>query len=257
MPLPAMARPLSLLVAMVLVGCLPPPKEREDPVAETMRMLEEGRRPVQGAGGGASPNILVRIERIRAAAADEAGMAGLWRYADEKLAVSGRDGLAAGGIRLGAAGPRFEAELSAWSRRASQCEKERGEIVVMDGRDGLLSVTRSALVPVLRVVTPSGEVRVLENVQVGAELAVKPRLSADGRIELELHPVFSAVSGQDRGGAYSLDALSTKVTLAPGQKLLLGAHSSATRDSAAMGLFGYDSRGAKTVTMISVSAERL
>jgi hypothetical protein len=160
-------------------------------------------------------------------------------------------------VRLGLAGANFEAQLSAWSRRARNVEKTREEIVVLAGHDGVLTVGRNALVPVLRIVTLSGGTTVLQNVQLGAQLAVRPAFAEGGRIELELHPAFSSASGPKGAESYSLDALSTRVILAPGQKLLLGASSSAAQDSAAMGLFGYDSRGERTATVISVTAERL
>jgi hypothetical protein len=252
----AFCRPLGLLAVFAALGCLPPPEEKEDPVAETMRMLKEGERTVQSSGG-TSPNILVRVERIRVSTEEAAGLAALWRYADGKLAVSGRDGLAAGGVRLGAAGARFQAELSAWSASAKSVDKTSEEIVVQAGRDGLLWVTRSALVPVLRVASPSGETTVLQNVQVGAQLVVRPAFAEGGRIELELHPAFATARGAKGAEGYSLEALSTRVTLAPGQKLLLGASSAAGQDSAAAGLFGYDERGARSASVILVSAERL
>jgi hypothetical protein len=252
----ALARPLGLLAIFAALGCLPPPEQKEDPVAETMRMLKDSERTVQ-ASGGASQNILVRVERVRTSAEDGAGLAALWRYSDDKLTISGRDGLAAGGVRLGGAGPKFQAELSAWSARAKGVEKTREEIVVQSGRDGLLAVTSSALVPVLRVVTPSGQTTVLQSAQVGAQLAVRPQLVEGGRIELSIHPSFSAVSGARGAETYSLEAFSTRVTLAPGQKLLLGASSSAARDSAAMGLFGFNQRGEQTACVVLVSVERL
>jgi hypothetical protein len=251
----ALVRSLGLLAVAAALGCEPPP-EKEDPVAETMRMLKAGEKTVQSSGG-TSANVLVRVERVRASAEDAASLAALWRYADGKLVISGRDGLAAGGVRLGVAGGNFQAQLAAWQGRAKQTEKTTEEIVVLAGHEGLLSVSRSALVPVLRVITPSGEVTVLQNVQVGAGLAVRPSFAEGGKIELELHPSFSTVSGAKGAESYSLDALSTRVTLTPGQKLVLGASTSAAQDSAATGLFGYDARGSRTATVITVTAERL
>jgi len=251
----ALVRSLGLLAVAAVMGCEPPP-EKEGPVTDTKRMLREGERTVQNSGG-ASANVLVRIERLRASAEDAAGLAALWRYADGKLTVTGGNGLAAGGARLGVAGANFQAELSAWQGRARQTERTAEEIVVQAGHEGHLWISRSALVPVLKVVTAAGQVTVLQNAQVGAELVVRPYFLDAGKIELELRPSFSTASGPKGGESYVLDALATRVTLAPGSRLVLGASSSATQDSAAMGLFGYDARGARTATMITVTAERL
>ncbi len=256
MNLCAPIRSLGALMVLAALGCLPAPQEKEDPVAETLRMLEEGERTVRSSGGS-SQNVLVRVERVAASGEDGARLAALWRYADGRLVVSGRDGLSSGGVRLGVAGERFAAELSAQSARAGSLEKTSAEIVVQAGGDGVLWVTRSALVPVLRLTTSSGEATVLRDAQLGAQLAVRPRFVDGGAIELELHPVFASVNGSKGAESYSLDALSTRVVLSPGQKLILGANASAAQDSAAMGLFGYSQRGERRACIVSVTVERL
>ena len=251
----ALVRLLGLLVVFAAPGCEPPP-EPEGPIADTKRMLRESERTVQNAGG-TSANVLVRIERVRAPVGDAANLSALWRHAGGKPAVSGGNGLAAGGVRLGVAGASFQAELSAWQGRAKQAERTSEEIVVQAGHDGHLWVSRGALVPALKVVAASGQTATLQDAQVDAELVVRPYFLEAGRIELELRPSFSTVSGPKGSETYSLDALTTRVTLSPGQRLVLGVSASAAQDSAGAGLFGYDGHGSRTATIVTVTAERL
>lgn len=244
-------RGLVFLVVAAAAGC-PPPPERNDPIAETKRMIEEAER---AGRGGSGRNVLVRVERVRASAADAAGLNALWRYAGGRVTASG-GGLASAGVRLGAAEGSFQTELTAFARQARGLDRASEEILVGAGQQGYLWTGRNALVPVLRVRSAGGEAVVLENVQVGAQLAVRPNLLADGSIELELHPYFSVLSGPRAGQSLSVDSLSTRVIVAPGQKLVVGSAAS-TAESVGTALFGYDAAGKQTATLITVTAEKL
>lgn len=240
---------LAAVAAALLLGCAPLP-ERDDPIAETRRMAEEARRSMRASGSG---NILVTVERTRAGQDDAGGLAAMWRYAAGRLSVSGGDGLAGGGVRLGSAGESFEARLAAWRSTARSSTRESAEISVQSGYQGTLWIGRDVLVPVLRIVTSAGAVVEHRNVRVGTCLKVVPRALEDGRIELALSPYFAARDGED----ISVEQMSTRVVLEPGQKLVLGSNSSASADSVAAGLFGYDSRGRQVITLLTVSAERM
>ena len=250
-------RPLALLAALAAFGCLEA-SPREDHFAETQRMMQEAERSSRSSGG-TSQNILVRVERVAASAEDAASLAALWRYADGKVAVAGRDGLATGGLRVGAASGNFSAELSAWQGRARGVERSADEIVVQANspEPGVLQVTRNQLVPALRVLTPSGTVTVLENAQVGSLLKVRARIVAEGRLELELCPSFAVLSGPKGGETFSQEVLATRVVVASGQKLVLGASSSAANDSVAAGLLGYSAGGKRSASIVILTAERL
>jgi hypothetical protein len=250
----------ALAAAFAAAGCLPP--ERDDPIAETQRMIADAERSMRGGPGtpgapGASSNVLVRIERVRVAADDAAGLSAMWKYANGKVAIAGSDGLGSGGVRLGAAGPEFQTELSAWRQKARNVDRSTDEIVVQSGCDGALWFGKSALVPVLKIATPSGDAVVLQNVEIGAHLVARPRILDSGKIDLQINPAFLVRSGDRQGETLSIEAMSTRVTLDPGQRLVLGASSSASESSVASGLFGYDSRGTRSNTLIILSVERL
>lgn len=251
----------SLAAALAGSGCQPPP-EREDPIAETQRMIAEAERTMRGGPGspgapGTSGNVLVRIERVRVAAEDAAGLSAMWKYADGRLAVAGSDGLGSGGVRLGVAGPKFQTEFSAWRQKAKNVDRSADEIVVQAGCEGTLWFGKSALVPVLRILTPAGETVVLKNVEVGAQLAVRPQILESGKIELQINPAFLCRSGERQGETLAVESMSTRVAVDPGQRLVIGSSSSASEDSVSSGLFGYDSIGARSATLVVVTAERL
>jgi hypothetical protein len=102
----------------------------------------------------------------------------------------------------------------------------------------------------LRLVTSSGEALVLRRRKLGAALLVRPRILADGNIDLDLEPFFAT---QQR--RYNLTAMRTRVLLVPGQKLVVGANSSAREHSVASGLFGFDSSGKRSATIITVTVK--
>lgn len=249
----ASARLLAAAGLLLAVGCAPPP-EKEDPIAETMRMLEEAKR---SGKTGKGDNVFVSVERVQVAREGAAGLAGLWRYTSGRVTVRGANGLAGGGVRVGVAGAKFEAQLNTYARKARNVSRTTEQIRVLSGAEGWLWVGRSVVVPVLRIVTSSGEVVILRRARVGASLHVRPRILADGKIELELAPSFKVLSGPRAGKAYTVTAMRTRVVVEPGRKVLLGSSSSAREDSAAAGLFGYNAAGRKTATIITVSADRL
>ncbi len=238
---------------LVLLGCEPPP-ERDDPIAETKRMIEEAKRTGRTGKGN---NVFVTVERLQVSEKQAAGLGALWRYTSGRLTVQGANGLASGGVRAAVAGPRFQAQLNAYARKATSASRTREEIRVLSGAEGYLWVGRSVIVPVLRVVTARGDVVVLRRVRVGTSLRVKPRILANGKIELELAPSFKVLSGARAGRTLSVTAMRTRVVLEPGRKLVLGSFSSAKDASVAAGLFGYNASGKKSATIITVSAERL
>jgi hypothetical protein len=259
-PLPMLLVFLAALLAAA--GCLQSPPEREDEIARTQRMIADAERTMRGGPGtpgapGASSNVLVRIERLRVSAGDAAGLSAMWKYADGRVAVSGSDGLARGGVRLAAAGPDFQARLGAWQQKARSLDRASDEIVVQSGAEGSLWFGKSSLVPVLRIAAPSGEAVVLEKVEVAAHLLVRPRILDDGKIELQVSPAFLVRSGDRKGETLAAGGMSTHVTVEPGQRLVLGAGSSASQGSVASGLFGFDSRGASAATLVVLTAERL
>ncbi len=246
-------RLLAAAALLALVGCEPLP-EKDDPIAETKRMMEEAKRTGRTGKGN---NVFVTVERLQVSEKQAAGLGALWRYTSGRLSVQGGNRLASGGVRVAVAGPRFEAQLNAYARKARSASRTRGDIRVLSGAEGYLWVGRSVVVPVLRVVTASGEVVVLRRVRVGTSLLVKPRILASGKIELELAPSFRVLSGARAGRTLSVTAMRTRVVLDPGRKLVLGSSSSAKDDSVAAGLFGYNASGKKSATIITVSAERL
>jgi hypothetical protein len=239
---------------LLAAGCQPPP-EKEDEIGRTMRMIEEAKRGPQ-PGTPVGNNVYIRVERLTAAEREAAGLAALWKYANGRVTVSGRDGLGGGGVRLAAAGPEFEAQANAWSRGARSASRTTEEIMVMSGAEGHLWIGRSVMVPVLNIVTESGRTVVLERARVGAALRVRPRTLDDGRIELELQPEFSALEGPEAGRTYAVTALTSRVTVAPGQRLVLGGSQSMREGSAAAGLFGFSSAGDRASTIVTVRAER-
>lgn len=258
--LPAIAV-AALAAVLAAAGCQPPP-EKEDPIAETQRMIEEAERAMRGGPGtpgapGTSNNVMVRIERIRVSEADAAGLSAMWQYADGKVTVSGSDGLARGGARLGLAGPKFQAQLSAWQRKAKSFDRFADEILVQSGSEGALWFGKSSLVPVLRIAGPPGETVVLERVELGAHLVARPRILNDGKIELQVKPAFLIRSGDRKDETITVESMSSRVIIEPGQRLVIGAASSVSKGSAVSGLFGFDSRGAKSDTLVILTAQRL
>jgi type II secretory pathway component GspD/PulD (secretin) len=244
------------VLALMVVGCQPAP-EKEDEIQKTMRMIEEAKRGTAGASGAQGRNVYVSIERLRVAGEDAAGLGGLWRFASGRVTVSGSDGLGGGGVRLGLAGPEFEAKLSAYARKTRQASRTTEEIMVAPGAEGFLFVGREVLVPVLRLKTAAGTVEVLQQARVGASLKVLPRILEDGRIELQLSPHFSVVEAGKRGRTVSVTAMTTRVVVKPGERLVLGASSSIDESSAAGALFSFDSRGGRISTLVTVKADRL
>ncbi|MHC4914848.1 MAG: hypothetical protein ACYTGB_05095 [Planctomycetota bacterium] len=251
-------RTITLLAALWIVapvcGCVPP--EEEDEVQKTLRMYEEAKgRSVAGKGR----NVYVSVERISVARERAAGLASLWRYTSGRLTVSGSNGLARGGVRAGLAGGGFGAKVAAFAAREKNVRRTTAEIMVLSGEEGYLWVGRDVSVPLLRIVSGSGEgsVEIIERARVGASLRVRPRVLGDGRVELALTPSFSVLSGPRRGSRILADVLSTRVVVRPGEKVVLGSSSTARADSAAAGLFGYDTSGAKTATVVVLKVDRL
>jgi hypothetical protein len=240
-------------VALLAAGCEPAPR-RESEIDRTKRMIEDARRRTQ-TGEGRLGNVYVRLERLRVSAADSAGLGALWRYTSGRLTISGGDGLGKGGVRLGLAGGEFDAQLSAWARGAQGADRVSQEILVASGQEGYLWVGRNLLVPLLRIRGPGGTVEVLENARVGAGLRVLPRAQSDGRIELEIAPCFSRGGAGGREPSRSSWEMATRVLVRPGEKLVLGASSSAERGSAARGLFGYDAAGRDSTAIVTLEAE--
>jgi len=244
---------LSALGVLVLCGCEPRQAE-EDEIQKTLRMAEEARRQTRPGRGGKSNNVYISVERVQVAARDAAGLGALWEFTSGRLAVSGGNGLARGGVRLGMAGSDFEARLSACARRAKTLRRTSTDITVLSGYQGYLWVGRSVMVPELRIISSSGEAVVLRRARLGTALLVRPRVLADGNIELELSPFFSAPKS---GRKFTISAMRTRVVVKPGQKLVLGADSSSRRGSVAAGLFGYSSSGSRAATIVTVRAVRL
>jgi type II secretory pathway component GspD/PulD (secretin) len=252
-----MALLFAALAGLLAGGCQGAP-EKEDEIQKTMRMVEEAKRGTQGGAPGATGrNVYVSIERLRAAGEEAAGLGGLWRYAPGRVSLAGSDGLGSGGVRLGLASAEFEAQVSAWARKARSASRTSEEILVASGAEGFLFVGREVLVPVLRLRSAGGAVEVLQQARVGASLRVVPRLLDDGRIELELSPRFEVLEGDGRGRSISVTAMTTRVIVRPGERLVLGASSSLEEGSVAGALFGFDSRGGHSSTVMTVRADRL
>jgi hypothetical protein len=241
--------------ALLAAGCQSAPRE-EDEIQKTMRMIEEAKRGTAGAKGEGR-NVYVSVERLRVAVDEAAGLGGLWRFASGRVTLSGSDGLGGGGVRLGLAGPEFDAEVAAWARKARSASRTTEEIMVAPGAEGFLFVGREVLVPVLRLRTASGTMEVLQQTRLGAALRVVPRVLEDGRLELELSPYFSVAGGGGAARSISVTAMSTRVVVRPGERLVLGASSSVEQGSATGALFGFDSRGSRTSTLVTVKADRL
>jgi type II secretory pathway component GspD/PulD (secretin) len=244
---------ISVIAALALCGCEPQPAQ-EDEIQKTMRMVEEARR---GRKPGRSGNVYISVERVQVSASEAAGLATLWRYARGRVTVGGGGGLARGGLRLGMAGNDFAARLSAYARSARSLRRTTSEITVLSGYEGRLEVGRSVVVPVLRFVGSSGRAVVLERATLGTALTVRPRVLNDGSIELDLAPHFTVLGGGRARNTYAVSSMRSRVVVRPGQKLVIGASSSAKQGSVGAGLFGFDSSGRKSATLITVKAMQL
>jgi type II secretory pathway component GspD/PulD (secretin) len=218
-------------------------------------MIEEAK--AQRVAGGSGRNIHIAVEKLSVDSSQASGMDLIWRYSNDRVSVRGGNGLARGGLRMGVADSNFAAAVSAWSRKSARSRRERSEIMVLSGAEGYLWVGRSLIVPRMKLRTPGGEIAVLERARVGAALKVRPQILQNGNIELHLSPHFSVMSGPYAGQNFEVTEMTTTVIVRPGQKLVIGSSSNASRASVARGLFGYSSKGEEQTSVITVTATRL
>ena len=184
-------------------------------------------------------------------AEDFSAVDSLWRYANQNAVVIKRpQTFAASGLRIGTADENFRARLDITKRQLKSSEETELFVVIADGAAGYISIGREIPIPRFyyhgRWYTSVG----YEFRQAGRSLMVTARTLPSGLIDMELTPIFS--NFLSNRGDMELTELSTRVTAASGQTIIIGGADTGGENIAAA-LLGYRKSGKTKRTLITVT----
>jgi len=195
-------------------------------------------------------NVMVFVEKVSTSSQSRVDASVAFRYANDDIVLSSPGGKIArnNGIRIGVGAGDFRAQFEADLRTTKSTGREEMFLTVLSGSEGSIRVGRETYFDRLGYWAPGGYTVLFEAEFLGADLVVRPRVLADGLIEVELYPRFTA-----RGGRRAVDVteLATTVRVRDGQAIIVGSATTG-RSEVGAALFGLSKQtqsGSKVVIL--------
>ena len=231
---------------LITAGCSVYPSDRESHYDRVSREIEQLK-----AASEIGDNIKIVVNFLSITAEERFSIDALWRYADENIVVANRPAVyKRSGLRIGLAGETFSARLNILKEQDRSSKETELFLVLADRSSGYIFIGRQIAVPRFyyrsRWYTSVG----YDFQQAGRSLEVAVRKLPSGMIDIELTPVFSEFLND--GGDLRLTELSTRVSVLPGQTLVIGGGDS-TGENIASALFGYSKSGRHSQTLMTVT----
>lgn len=227
-------------------GCQLPPPQTESHYERVAREIEQLK-----ATAEIGDNIKVVVNFLTVSIDDRFAVDTLWRYADENVVITNRpDVYARSGLQIGAAGDNFHARLDAVKEQLKSSEESEIFLVLADGSTGFISIGREIAVPRFFYLGRWYSRVGYDFRHAGRLLEVSVQKLPSGLIDMQLTPVFSDFLND--GGDLELTELSTRITVRPGQTVVIGGGNTA-QENVATALFSYSTTGQQKQTLITVT----
>lgn len=227
-------------------GCQMPASEPERGYDRVSREIEALK-----ASADFGENIKVVVNSLTVSRRDRFSVDILWRYADEHVLIANRpQSYARSGLRIGVADEHFKARLDAVRQQVTSSETSEVFLVLADGSRGSILIGKEISVPRFYYLGQWYSGVAYEFRQAGRSLEAAVRKLPSGLIEMELTPVFSAFLND--GGDLRFTELTTRVTVRPGQTVVIGGGDTA-EETVATALLSYSKTGETRQTLITVT----
>ena len=203
-------------------------------------------------GQAVGENIRVVVNMLSTNLVESSALNTLWHYTDKKTTiVKSPSVFSRSGLKIGLGSKDFRARLDIMKRHLKSSQEIELFIVIADGAQGYISVGEGIFVPRFYYFDKWYSAVDYEFLHAGRSLKVLGKRVRGGAIDLELVPVFSRFLND--GGDIELTELSTKVTVRPGQIMVLGGTDNFS-NNVESALLGYSKSGEKRKTLITVTA---
>ena len=234
------------MACVLFAGCQIPPSTRDSHYEQVSREIEQLK-----ATADIGDNIKVVVNSLTVSREDAFSVDTLWRYADKNVTIANRpDVYARSGLQIGVAGANFKARLDITKQQLKSSEESEIFLVLADGSAGYISIGQEISVPRFYYSGRWYSGVAYEFRRAGRSLEVAVRKLPSGLIDIELTPVFSHFL--NNGGDLRLTELSTRVTVGPGQTIVIGGGNTAGED-VATALFSYSKTSQTQQTLITVT----
>jgi len=239
-----------LLACFLVAGCETSSTSSDNHYDRISREIEQARAEAERSGA-LTGNIRITVHMLSTSVNDYFAIDSLLEYADKNVVVTkAPEVYRRSGLQVGVAGENFRAQLEITKKTLKSSEETELFLVLADGSSGYISIGQEIVVP--RFFYSGRWYRAVEYDfrQAGRSMKVTARKLGSELVEMELTPVFSRFLND--GGDLELVELSTRVTAAPGQTLVIGGGDSAGED-VATALLGYSKTGQQRRTLITVT----
>ncbi len=234
------------MACVLFAGCQMPASRSDSHYEQVSREIKQLK-----AAAEIGDNIKVVVNSLTVSSEDVFSIDTLWRYADKNVTVTNRpDVYARSGLQIGVAGENFKARLDITKQQLKSSEESEIFLVLADGGAGYISVGQEITVPRFYYFGQWYSGVAYEFRRAGRSLEVAARKLPSGLIDIELTPVFSHFLND--GGDLKLTELSTRVTVRPGQTIVIGGGNTA-EENVATALFSYSKTGQTKQTLITVT----
>ena len=239
-----------LCTLLLLAGCQTPRNSSEsqyDRVSREREQLKAGSQAIASMG----KNIKIVVNMLTTNVADHFAVDSLWKYVDQNIAIIKRpEAFGHSGLRIGLADKNFHIRLDVTKRQLKSSEDTELFVVLADGATGYINIGKEISVPRFYYLGRWYSAINYGFRQAGRSLKVTAQKLPSGLIDMELTPVFSKFL--TTGGDIELTEISTKVTVRPGQMLVLGGSDTAS-ENVATALLSHSKYSATTQTLVTVT----
>ncbi len=203
-----------------------------------------------GISGPIGSNIMIVVRKVTTSREEYLAVESAWRYVDENIAVVKRPGDFAGsGLRVGIADRNFQARLDIAVRNAKSLEDSTVFVVATNGASAYIDIGEEISIPRFMYFGRWYTAVEYDFRKAGRSLKTTPRKLPSGAVDIELVPVFSRFMKD--GLKIELTELSTRVTVNPGEMIVIGGSDTSSED-VATALFSYSKEKKATRTIITV-----
>ena len=231
---------------ILLAGCEVPQRSSDRHFDEVSRQIEELK-----ANAYIGDNIKVVVNSLTTSVGDYFAIDTLFRYVDKNVAITKKPEVyAQSGLQIGVGGDNFKAKLNITRKQLKSSETSELFLVLADNSTGYINIGTEIAVPRFYYYGRWYSHVGYEFRQAGRSMQVFARKLPSGSIEMELTPVFSRFLND--GGDLVLTELSTRVTVRPGQTLVIGGGDT-SQENVATALLSYSKTGETKKTLMTVT----
>ncbi len=243
---------LVLLGCSLFFGCESILEKKSDSHHERVEREIEQLRAEADKADATGENIRVVVNMLSTNLVESSIVDALWHYTDENVKIVNRpEVFSRSGLKVGLGSKDFRARLDITKRHLRSSEETELFIVITDGTEGYINIGEEIFVPRFYYFDRWYNAVDYEFLHAGRSLKVAGKKLRGGAIDLVLTPVFSRFLND--GGDLELTELTTRITVRPGQIVVLGGTESFS-ENAASALLGYNKSGERKKTLITLTA---